>query len=1042
MRENFKNPDARYRGKPFWSWNGELKKEEIIRQIRLMKNMGLGGYFMHSRSGLITEYLGKEWFELINAGADEGADIGMEAWLYDEDRWPSGSAGGMVTLEEKYRMKSIRLMEVVPQEYTPDGKELLVFLANIEDVNVHAYQKIADVSEWVQVLSELKDYYLDLPGEWKLLVFSIVEKECTSEFNGTTYLDTMNPEATQHFIALTHEKYVQHCGDRIGQSVKGIFTDEPHRGCGMGDYKEVDGSISCSMAWTDDMFEEFEKRYGYDAREVLPELFYRLKGERFAPIKHDYFDLANNLFLERFAQPILKWCKEHNLLLTGHALHEDSLTCQAAPHGSLMRYYEFLDYPGIDVLGSKNTCYWIAKQVVSVARQLGKTWCLSEMYGCSGWEYSMKGQKMTGDWQALLGINLRCQHLSWYTMEGEAKRDFPGSMLHQAPWHPYYDGVESYFSRFGLFMSEGTPQCDVLVLNPIESAWSQAYAGWADWIFCNSKEVAELEEKYRNLCLFLLQNHIDFDYGEEQMMERLCKIETDVCGKPVLVVGQMSYHVVIVGGVETIRPSTLQLLEEFIDYGGKVIFAGDAPAYVDARPSKAPSKLAGKALCVPFEEAQIVSAVHKASEFYANVLYADGSIAKDVFLQMRAWKDGTGFVALNCSETEEKEVQVVCAGNENMHLEFWDFETGERFCADEQMNMAGDRCYISVTIPPAGTKAYVLTETEDQTLLPTPKEKTIVGEIELCGEYEYALQEQNVCVLDKASWRIAGKEWSEPGEVLRVDRQIRAHFGIEYRSGEMLQPWYARKYANEVYDVVELKYKFVVDELPESGIYLVGERPEKMNYALNGEILVCHDAVDFWIDDCFKKMWISKDRLRLGENVITLRTDFSRLTNIEALYLVGDFGVRIGAEWNQLTHLSEKIGGENLSSYGLPFYTGEITYYISAEMYKNVCTPVETQIYLTMKSPYASLYKVACCGEEKVVYWDPYQVDVTEAIAKGEPLEVTVVPSRRNTFGPLHLRPTVCGSYSPHSYVTEGESWSDSYELLDNGLTIYFTYKK
>ena len=49
---------------------------------------------MHSRSGLITEYLGDEWFKLINAVADEGARQGMEVWLYYEDRWPSGSAGG------------------------------------------------------------------------------------------------------------------------------------------------------------------------------------------------------------------------------------------------------------------------------------------------------------------------------------------------------------------------------------------------------------------------------------------------------------------------------------------------------------------------------------------------------------------------------------------------------------------------------------------------------------------------------------------------------------------------------------------------------------------------------------------------------------------------------------------------------------------------------------------------------------------------------------------------------------------------------------
>lgn len=82
----FQNPTAEWRGKPFWSWNGKLEKEEILRQIDVLEQMGMGGYFCHSRTGLITEYLGDEWFDLINASADRGKEKGMETWLYDEDR--------------------------------------------------------------------------------------------------------------------------------------------------------------------------------------------------------------------------------------------------------------------------------------------------------------------------------------------------------------------------------------------------------------------------------------------------------------------------------------------------------------------------------------------------------------------------------------------------------------------------------------------------------------------------------------------------------------------------------------------------------------------------------------------------------------------------------------------------------------------------------------------------------------------------------------------------------------------------------------------
>ncbi|MCG8700994.1 MAG: hypothetical protein MI922_23280, partial [Bacteroidales bacterium] len=56
--ENFNNPPTAYKAKPFWSWNGKLNEKELVRQIEVMEKMGFGGFFMHSRTGLETEYLG------------------------------------------------------------------------------------------------------------------------------------------------------------------------------------------------------------------------------------------------------------------------------------------------------------------------------------------------------------------------------------------------------------------------------------------------------------------------------------------------------------------------------------------------------------------------------------------------------------------------------------------------------------------------------------------------------------------------------------------------------------------------------------------------------------------------------------------------------------------------------------------------------------------------------------------------------------------------------------------------------------------------
>ncbi len=47
---------------------------KIRRQIREMKSCGIGGFFIHSRDGLETEYLSDKWFECVSAAVDEAKE--------------------------------------------------------------------------------------------------------------------------------------------------------------------------------------------------------------------------------------------------------------------------------------------------------------------------------------------------------------------------------------------------------------------------------------------------------------------------------------------------------------------------------------------------------------------------------------------------------------------------------------------------------------------------------------------------------------------------------------------------------------------------------------------------------------------------------------------------------------------------------------------------------------------------------------------------------------------------------------------------------
>lgn len=94
--DDFKNPPAENRIKPFWFWNGDMDKKEIDRQLKEMVDKGLGGAFICARQGLSIPYLSKEWFELVKYAGEKAAEYGIETWLYDEYPYPSGMSGGEV----------------------------------------------------------------------------------------------------------------------------------------------------------------------------------------------------------------------------------------------------------------------------------------------------------------------------------------------------------------------------------------------------------------------------------------------------------------------------------------------------------------------------------------------------------------------------------------------------------------------------------------------------------------------------------------------------------------------------------------------------------------------------------------------------------------------------------------------------------------------------------------------------------------------------------------------------------------------------------
>ena len=1008
--QTFKNPGIGYQGIPFWAWNGKLEKDELLRQVDVLKKMGMGGFFMHSRTGLNTEYLGKEWMDLTNACADRAQKLGMKAWLYDEDRWPSGTAGGMVTRDPKYRAKSICLHRVPASQFIWNDSIVAAFSCNLKDLNYTDCKRITKTTPTSSFEGKT------------VLIFAIEEMQKSSFYNGYTYLNTLKREGTDKFISMTHEQYKESCGSRLGSSIAGIFSDEPNRGSAM--------TFDTDKApWTEELPATFKKRFGYDIVDQLPEIFLHKDGEIIAQVKWQFMEILQEMFLDNFVKPIYNWCENNNMKFTGHMLHEDNLVSQVAFQGSLMRSYEFMHYPGVDVLTEGNRNYCIVKQLTSVGRQLGKERLLSELYGATGWQMTFENYKAVGNWQTLFGINMRCHHLSWYTMEGEAKRDYPASIFFQSGWWQDFSKLEDYFSRLNVVLSKGKPACDLLVINPVESVWCQVGIGWANGLSSGTAEVTKLEDEYQKTYNWLLGARIDYDYGDEEMIGRLYRIDRDSEGHPVLWIGKAPYKTVLVSGVTTIRRSTMDILEKFKKQGGNVIFAGDAPQYVDAVKSSDPSIFAQQVTQVPFEKNAIIDNCKKVISTVVDVTDSKtGLPIDDIFCQVRNDK-GTRYVVLMNMSTDRKYENVKVSIPGNGTVTEWNCLTSEQ----QAVNKADGNGNLEITTDfyPSGEHLYVIKSQAGRNSEVTAKlqEKS---KFSFVGPYDYKLSEKNICVLDIAKYKIDNQETVNPTEILKIDQAVRNSYGLKLRGGEMIQPWFASKFSNNtvIKGTVKMNFEFNVADVPHDTVYLGLERPEHFQIKLNGKT-IASSAKGWWVDPSIKKVLIPAGYIVSGKNDLELTVNFSEDKNLEALYLIGNFGVQLNGSLKTLTRLPEKIKTGNLAEQGFPFYTGTVTYKIPVS--KKFA--MKDKLILTFPKFEAACVKVHTPGNAtRLIAWQPYTSDVTKDLQKNNYLLVDLVLTRRNLFGPLHALPVRAGFYSPGSFVTEGNSFSMDYELFPSGL--------
>jgi hypothetical protein len=978
--KTFTDPPSEYRSAPLWVWNDKMTREEIKRQLEDFKARGIGGAFIHPRPGLITPYLTEEWFSLCAYAVETGKGLGLKIWIYDENSYPSGFAGGHVPAAMPDAARSgLRMRKFDGPPANLDPAPLVVLrrtLTGLENITGKPLPSGPDGAT----------YY----------VFDVVRAAPSPWHGGFTYVDIMRKDVTEKFIDLTLNGYKRAIGAEFGLTVPGVFQDEA-------EISPAGGREAVN--YTPALFQAFQMRCGYDLRPELVGLFEEVGNWR--RVRHDFYATLLDLFIENWAKPYYAYATDNKLVFTGHYWEHEWPRPRVSPDSLAMAAYAHM--PGIDVLMNEYSTATDAqfgndravREIRSAANQGGRERTMSETYGAGGWDLTFADQKRIGDWEYALGVNFLNQHLSYATIKGARKRDHPLSFSDHEPWWGQYNTLADYFGRLSVAMSLGQQVNKVLVLEPTTTAW-MFYSPTAE-----SADFKTVGSDFQTFVHLLEAEHIEYDLVSEKTLQAFGS-----ASHARLNVGARSYGLVVLPpGLRNLEDTTVALVREYLIRDGKIISWVAPPDFVNGLATEDLRELQNS-FGDRWLDSGPGSGFDKLRRYNPPVLVFDGLPAGAKLFHQRREFDGGQLVFLVNTEPE-----AVLAGTLTLaggSAEAWDPFTGRP--RPYPFIRRGGKIEASFSLPPAGS--LLLCVRDGRAVAPAVPPVPAWDEVRAEGELAVEALGPNVLTLDYCDLTAAGKTERDLYFYDAQRKTFQAH-GLERN------PWdSAVQYKTNIIDRdkfpagsgFEAVFWFRTvkgDAADYADLKAVVERPDLFRVFINDREVQAAPG-EWWLDRAFGVYPVG-DRVVSGKNKITVRArPFTIHSELEPVYLLGAFRLEPAVRGFEL-HPSAPLGAGAWKEQGWPFYG-------SAVRYTRTVTVAESEVALPYRlrlGRWLGATAEVFVGGTRIgtAAFPPYEVDLTGRLAAGRnEVAVVVYGTLRNTLGPFHNDPPL------------GRAWPGSFQ--------------
>ncbi|MDD6931258.1 MAG: glycosyl hydrolase [Eubacteriales bacterium] len=1024
LRNSFRNPPVSHRAAPLWVWNDLMSEEQIAFQLKELKNHGFGGAFVHPRPGLITDYLSEEWFDRWGFALKIAKELGLKLYIYDENSYPSGFAGGHVSSQLPDCLAEGMTYQIIDlSKDVPDGNVSMCFPANTP---IAAFSCKTD-GDKIEILDDISVYP---DSEWaehaeKVFVVLRVKSDTTGWLAGFAFTDLLRPEVHQAFMETTYEQYYRRFGEDFGDAVPAIFTDEPNISAG-----SVYGSGAPALPFSFWFLDQFEKYNGYSLTKNLPCVFKNLSGEIFdypaEKIRYDYYKTIHYLWVKNSIAPTGEWCEKHNINFTGHYLEHQWPHVGSATSPSMQSFYEYHQWPAIDMLLSNylrdtefHSLALSIQEIRSASNQFGKKRTLCELYGAGGWDSTFDDYKRMADWVMVNGINFINQHLTYATIAGARKRDHPQSFDWREPWWDQYTTMNDYIGRVCTLLSRGKMEQRILLLNPSTTGYLTPYEEEKGGIYGDPNLDAIKNPDmtaFLTLSQTLTDHQWDYDFGDEYTMERHGSVD----GRQ-LKVGKQAYDVVLISGdMKNLRTVTVDLLKKAEASGVKLLAVGKPGPYVEGLKDEA----AYADLAKGWEEIALENVDARLEALIGRRMSANVPFLRGMTHMRRVLDDG-------------REVYFI------VNHSFSDFDgvvtvPGDKAC--EYMLYTGEVQGVHYTARD-GKVSFPLKLTHCQSAM------IMVGE---------AADVADAAAADTAvALKLTAIESEQPNQLpigycdVHMDHMelkdvsvIRGGDRIFTQRGFQNNPWDNKvQYKNNLMNKnpnygpgsgFSADYHFFLEK---------GFRPTKMDVTAE-QYTLCRVEIngvavpwlenEHYLDEHFGVADITA-YLKDGENVVTVVADtFDVRLELESVYLRGDFDVRsVDNRW--VIGPETKLGYGSWKEQGKPFYPYAVNYRYTAHL---DATPAAATLFVGNYG--ATAVSAIVNGTEVLLNVDGHLPQDVASLLKAGDNEITlrVCGSLKNLMGPHFGSETTRGSAWPGmwKWAPTHQPGADAYDLMDFGL--------